>query len=263
MNPTTFLRFYLLYILFNIGGWVYFGYLSYYSTNLTTQTCNSYIKEITDAIKIFVGIAMSMTTINILVATKNILTHYDEIIFDNLFCIFTVTIIFLSMAGINSMLIFCITSGMTELKCSDNNTEFGIKLAVYGFIWIVFIEALFISFAIMRFLYSVILNAKLHELCNPCFDICKKYNERRVAVEPTIPKYNNNHVLVPINALKEDNKILCSICYDSAITLFLEPCNHICICELCYNSLISKECPICKTGILMTKKVFFVSPNLI
>ena len=73
MNPTTFLRFYLLYILFNIGGWVYFGYLSYYSTNLTTQTCNSYIKEITDAIKIFVGIAMSMTTINILVATKNIL----------------------------------------------------------------------------------------------------------------------------------------------------------------------------------------------
>ena len=261
MNPTTFLRFYLLYILFNIGGWVYFGYLSYYSTNLTTQTCNSYMKEITDAIKIFVGIAMSMTTINILVATKNILIHYDEIIFDNLFCIFTVAIIFLSMAGINSLIIFCITSGMTDLQCSDYDVEFGIKLSVYGFIWISFVEMFLIFFVIMRFLYSVILDAKLHELCNPCFDICKKYNERRIAVEPTIPKYNKNHVLVPINGLKEDNKILCSICYDSAITLLLEPCNHICICELCYNSLISKECPICKTEILMTKKVFFVSPN--
>jgi hypothetical protein len=261
MNPTTFLRFYLLYILFNTGGWVYFGYLSYYTTNITTQNCNSYIKEITDAIKIFVGIAMSMTTINILIATKNILTHYDEIIFDNLFCIFTVSFIFLSITGINSLVIFCITSGMTDLQCSDYDLEFGIKLSVYGFIWIAFVEMFLIFSVIMRFLYSVILDAKLHELCIPCFDICKKYRERRIAVEPTIPKYNKNHVIIPINGLKEDNKILCSICYDSAITLLLEPCNHICICELCYNSLISKECPICKTEILTTKKVFFVSPN--
>ena len=85
MNITTFLRLYLLYLLFNVGGWVYFGYLSYYTANLTTQTCNSYIKELTDAIKILVGITNSITTINILVATKDILTFNGEIFFDNLF----------------------------------------------------------------------------------------------------------------------------------------------------------------------------------
>jgi len=263
MYLTTFLRLYLLYILFNIVGWIYFGYLMYYTINITDQSCNSYIKELSDSIKIFVGISNSMTTINILIATSNILNRIHEIVFDNLICIFIVTIIFLTISGINSLVTFCITSGMTQLNCSDNNIEFGIKLAVYGVIWIAVIEALFIFLAIMNFLHSIILDAKLHELCEPCFNICKKYRERRIAVESTIPKYNKNHVLVPINALKEDNKILCSICYDSAITLLLEPCNHICICELCYNSLISKECPICKTEILTTKKVFFVNPNLI
>ncbi len=115
----------------------------------------------------------------------------------------------------------------------------------------------------MRFLYAIIIDAKLHELCEPCFDIWKKYRERRI--QPSIPKYNTNDVSIPISALKEEKqpKMMCSICYDSEITLLLEPCNHICICELCYNSLITKECPICKTGILQTKKVFFISPNLV
>jgi Zinc finger, C3HC4 type (RING finger) len=57
----------------------------------------------------------------------------------------------------------------------------------------------------------------------------------------------------------KENKILCSICYDSTITLLLEPCNHICICQLCYNSLISNDCPICKTKILATKKIYFAN----
>jgi len=263
MYITTFLRLYLLYILFNIAGWVYFGYLMYYTINMTEQTCNNYTNELCQAIKIFIGLSMSLTTINIFIATSNILNYVQEIAVDNLICFFTLPVIFLSISGINSLIIFCITSGMTELQCSNNNTEFGIKLAVYGVIWIAFIEAFFISYTILKFLYSVILDSKLHELFTPCFNICKKYRERRVAVESIIPKYNKNHVLVAINGLKEDNKILCCICYDSAITLLLEPCNHICICELCYNSLISKECPICKTEILMRKKVFFVNPNLI
>jgi len=72
MYLTTFLRFYLLYILFNSAGWIYFGYMMYYTKNLTTQTCNSYTKELTDSIKIIVGISMSMTTINIFSETGNI-----------------------------------------------------------------------------------------------------------------------------------------------------------------------------------------------
>lgn len=261
MNLEIFLRLYLLYIIFNIGGWVYFGYLSFYTSNLTTQTCNSYIKELTDSIKILVGISISITTLNIFIATGNILNRLHGVVIDNLVCILVMSVFLLSIAGINSLVTFCITSEMTNLQCSNNEAEFGIKLAVYGVIWIAFIEVLLIFFAIIRFLYSVIIDAKLHQLCEACFDICKKYRERRIAVEPTIPKYNTDCVSIPISALKEENKILCSICYDGSINLLLEPCNHICICELCYNSLIEKKCPICKTRILITKKVFFVSSN--
>lgn len=267
MNITTFLRLYLLYLVFNIGGWVYFGYLSYYTANLTTQTCNSYIKELTDAIKFLVGISMSITTLNIFIATGNILNRYQEIVSDNLVCILAMSVFLLSIAGINSLVIFSITSGMANLECSDYDVEFGIKIAVYGVIWIAFIEAFLIFLGIMNFLYYAIIDAKLHELCEPCFDICKKYRERQIAVEPTIPKYNTDCVSIPISVFKgeleqkKEPKMLCSICYDGAIKLLLEPCNHICICELCYNSLIEKKCPICKTGISGKKKVFFVSPN--
>lgn len=267
MNITTFLRLYLLYIVFNVIGWVYFGYLAYYTANLTTQSCNSYTKELTDSIKILIGISMSMTTLNIFIATGNILNRYHGIVADNLLCILAMSVFLLSIAGINSLVIFSITSGMTVLHCSDEEVEFGIKIAVYGVIWITFIEALLILFGIMNFMYCAIIDAKLHQLCEHCFDICKKYRERRIAVEPTIPKYNTDCVSIPISAFKEEKekekepKMLCSVCYDGAITLLLEPCNHICICELCYNSLIEKKCPICKSAISGTKKVFFVSPN--
>ena len=265
MNLTTFLRLYLLYLLFNTAGWIYFGYMIYYTTNLTTETCNSYTKELTDSIKIMVGISMSMTSINIFSATISVINRVQEIAIDNFGCILITTGILLSIAGINSLVIFSNTSGMKNLHCSDDNVEFGIKLAVYGVIWIAFIEAFFIFFSIMRFLYNTIIDAKLHELCMPCLDIFKKYRERRIAVEPTIPKYNTNHVSIPISAFKQEKekepKMMCSVCYDGAITLLLEPCNHICICELCYNSLIEKKCPICKSAISGTKKVFFVSPS--
>lgn len=263
MNIITFSRFYLLYLLFNVGGWVYFSYLINYTTNITTQTCNSYTKEMTDAIKIITGISMSISTINLLNLTNKLFNRYDDIIIEKTFFNFALIVILLSIAGINGLSIFCITSGMTNIHCSDSDSEFGIKLAVYGVIWVTFIEALLIFFGIMRFLYYTILDAKLHELCEPCFDILRKYRERRIAVEPQIPRYNTNHVSIPISALREEKepKMMCSVCYDGAITLLLEPCNHICICELCYNSLIEKKCPICKSTISGTKKVFFVSPN--
>ena len=263
MNITTFLRLYLLYIVFNVIGWVYFGYLTYYTTELTTQSCNSYTKELTDSIKILVGISMSMTTLNIFIATGNILNRYHGVDTDNLLCILAMSVFLLSIAGINSLVLFSITSGMANLQCSDYDVEFGIKLAVYGVIWVAFIEALLIFFGIMNFMYCAIIDAKLHQLCEHCFDICKKYREMRIAVEPTIPKYNTDCVSIPISAFKQEKepKMLCSVCYDGAITRLLEPCNHICICELCYNSVIEKKCPICKSWISGKKKVFFDSPN--
>jgi hypothetical protein len=263
MNITLFSRIYLVYLLFNTGGWIYFVYLTNYTNYITNDNCNDYSKDLTNLIRIFVGLSMGFTSFNILIATSIIINHENNnfVKVDTFNCIFFTSTLFLSVSGIASFILFCETSAMTNIQCSNYEAELGIKIAIYGVIWIAFIEMFFIFLIIMNFLYNIILYAKLHLLFQPCIDICKKYSERRIA--PSIPKYNTNQISIPIDSLKEEKeqKILCSICYDGFINLLLEPCNHICICELCYNSLITKECPICKTQISATKKVFFVSPN--
>jgi hypothetical protein len=242
---------------------------------MTNETCNSYTKELVDVIKIFVGISVTLTTMNVCVATNSILnisSNGDNNILnvESLYCIFIMTFMFLTISGICSLALFGITSGMTDIQCSNSNAEFGLKLSIYGVIWIAFIEILLVVTSIILFLYNIIVDAKLHLLCIPCFNMIKKYNERRIGVEPSVsvsvsmPKYNTNHISIPmpVAEFKEEPKaVLCSVCYDSDITLLLEPCNHICICQLCYNSLVTKECPICKTKISTTRKIYFANPG--
>ena len=273
MNLNAFSKYYISYLLFNIGGWIYFSYLLYYTSYITTETCNSDTNELIDVIKIFVGFSMALTTINVAGATSSILCHDDDgddtLGIENLYCLLVTTFLALSISGIISFAVFVITSGMTDIRCSNTNAEFGLKLSVYGVIWIAFIELLLIFFSILLCLYNIIKNAKLHLLCIYCFDICKKYKQRRIGVaaaesaKSSIPKYQASDIKIPmpVATYKEDTKIICSICYDAAITLLLEPCNHICICHVCYDSLVKKECPICKTEISATKKVYFASPG--
>lgn len=245
---------------------------------MTTETCNSYTKEPTDVIKIFVGIAMTLTTANIVVATTSILNNenQDVLEIENSYCFLITSLILLSVSAISSLVLFGITSGMTDIRCSNSNAEFGLKLSVYGVIWIAFIEILLILISILLFLCNIIEHAKFHLLCLPCVDMCKNYRQRRIGIavatsttDPavvgsSISKYEAPHVTIPmpvaVATYKEEPKIVCSICYDAPITVLLEPCNHICMCHVCYESLVKKECPICKTEISTTKKVYFATP---
>lgn len=267
MNLVEFSRYYIGYLLFNVAGWVYFGYLMQYTSHMGTQTCNSYTKELTDAVKIIVGISMSLTTLNLLFTTRNICnvaTNEVTIInIDDSYCKLITTTMLLSVSGILGLTMFIMTSGMTDIQCSNENAETGLKLAVYGVVWIALIEMLLILvYVVLPFASDVIVNAKLHLLCTPCINIIRKYNERRIGVvvsEHSMPKYNTNHITVPM-PVKEYPKAMCSICYDNPITLLLEPCNHVCMCHACYESLVSKECPMCKTKIAATRKIYFASP---
>lgn len=242
-----------------------------YTSFITTQTCNSYTKELTDAVKIFVGSSMSLTTLNFLIITRNVCNvatnEVDTINLDNLYCNLMTTTLLLSVSGILGLTMFIMTSGMTNIQCSNENAEIGLKLAVYGVVWIAFIEMLLILFyVVLPFMSKMTVNAKLHLFCTPCFNIIKKYSERRVGVvmsanEHSMPKYSTNHITVPM-PVKEYPKAVCSICYDNSITLLLEPCNHVCMCHACYESLVSKECPMCKTNIATTRKIYFASPGI-
>ena len=77
--------------------------------------------------------------------------------------------------------------------------------------------------------------------------------------------YDTRHIEItippPVATYKEEPTVLCSVCYDASITLLLEPCSHICMCHVCYESLVKKECPICKTAISATRKIYFATPG--
>lgn len=258
MNNIFFERLFILYLLFNIGGWIYFGFLQYYLNFITSDNCNYYYNELI-ANKILIGIIMSLVTLN----TINTISIYKNNEFNNLNLYFDTFIypsflvsLFLTITGIIGLVIFIKSDALTNIYCSDNNAFFGIQLSIYGTIWISIIEIFYITFIILSILCNIIKDSKLHLLFFPCYDIYNKYKQRRIEIDNN---NINNEISIPITALKEKNKILCSICYDSSISLLLEPCNHICICELCYNSLVTNNCPICKKEILSTKKVYLVN----
>lgn len=270
MYLISFTRCYISLLLFNTAGWVYFGYLIYYASFIEADTCNSYTKDFTDVAKIFLGIGMSATSLNIIGMTVDVANDTHRYIYergyisvDSLCCMFVSTIISLSISGILALSVFGVTSGMTDIQCSNSNAEFALKLLVYGLGWITIAEMFAIVVSMLLFLNHNIV-------------LCKRYRERRIVCSggsadvletgSNIKRYN---VAIPIPVAtatatatqKEEHSLLCSICYDASISLLLEPCNHICMCQLCYTSLVKKECPVCKAGILSTKKVYISTPS--
>ena len=52
----------------------------------------------------------------------------------------------------------------------------------------------------------------------------------------------------------ERDKSLCVVCLDANREILVKPCNHYCLCSGCSKEL--RECPMCKTRIQRTEKIF-------
>jgi hypothetical protein len=61
------------------------------------------------------------------------------------------------------------------------------------------------------------------------------------------------NVLTATNA-KRYNKFTCSICMDSLVDTFLDPCGHL-ICKTCLVRSLATQCPMCRTPIV-PKKIY-------
>lgn len=55
-----------------------------------------------------------------------------------------------------------------------------------------------------------------------------------------------------------DDDYKCIICIESVKSVIFRPCLHMALCKVCFESLIKKECPICKSIIKGTVNVFLV-----
>lgn len=52
-----------------------------------------------------------------------------------------------------------------------------------------------------------------------------------------------------------DDRLTCCICLVNSKTIKLSPCNHICLCQECFNHGISR-CPICRSHITGSERVY-------
>jgi hypothetical protein len=60
-------------------------------------------------------------------------------------------------------------------------------------------------------------------------------------------------------AAPQDDETLCVLCFDAPKDHIILPCFHVCVCEACAKQLTQMEkpsCPICRTAIQQTNKVF-------
>jgi hypothetical protein len=66
-------------------------------------------------------------------------------------------------------------------------------------------------------------------------------------------------VATPAVPCPDGEETLCVVCFDAPKDHIIVPCYHLCVCEACANLLTQMEkptCPICRTAIQQTNKVF-------
>ena len=56
------------------------------------------------------------------------------------------------------------------------------------------------------------------------------------------------------DSVKNVNK--CVICLDKSVSIALQPCGHLCICQNCVKKM-QNECPICRSAFQSTLRIFF------
>ena len=79
-----------------------------------------------------------------------------------------------------------------------------------------------------------------------------------IIVTPPVAQVNGNTVIfegsLPSLVETLDEEEQCILCYKYKKNIVYEPCNHVISCYECFEKLVRKECPVCKTVITKIKK---------
>ena len=126
--------------------------------------------------------------------------------------------------------------------CTNNNAEFLFRLDLVSFLWIGILLILKIFQLIGIFTLKLCKDAKIYEL-----KTTNNNKETQTEID----------IVIPIESMT--NNIKCLICMDNQIDILIEPCNHFCTCNQCYNKIDKKICPCCKSEITNIRQVFVAS----
>ena len=88
-------------------------------------------------------------------------------------------------------------------------------------------------------------------------------------INELISENTGTAIMAPINKTPEifpetnyqsfAERFRCSVCFDNAVNLRLDPCGHL-LCSSCYSKLRNepiKKCPICRENINNTNYIFY------
>jgi len=85
-----------------------------------------------------------------------------------------------------------------------------------------------------------------------------KYNEKdkNIIINKILKLETENNKLKNIN--NSLSKYTCIICFENEKNILLQPCNHLCYCNNCFNKYNLKltNCPVCRSNINNTSKIY-------
>lgn len=149
-----------------------------------------------------------------------------------------------------------------DKSCIEENMEFAYNYATFSFLWFSFIVYFGIAYIILWNIFVGIYKSLKEANFYDC--LIGLYN-RTIKVAPRkIPDNDKeiqteNYSIIPIKSF--ENKMTCIICYNNGVNIIIKPCQHICICESCYNQLEKKKCPCCNNNIKKIKNLFILQKD--
>ena len=102
---------------------------------------------------------------------------------------------------------------------------------------------------LINFYCGVKLLKKLFDFVNRLLKIKKEREMLKLKNEKEKLKLKNERERLKFKDLdkfKQEEKLLCGICYEHIRNIILAPCNHMIVCHLCLEKLEKKQCPICR-----------------
>ena len=87
--------------------------------------------------------------------------------------------------------------------------------------------------------------ARVDRLTRPCSSLAQAISIDQVAEQRAMgdPEY-------------DPDRDACVVCLDGAKSHILAPCGHQCVCGPCSERLAQGHCPVCRTAVTMTMRVF-------
>lgn len=243
--------------------WAHFGILVYYNEKANNTDCDFELYTFTQAIiaMYVVGLILLLSGIcKILYVLSNESEMSNDFIFncyEDYIKSMTLFLLFLSVSSILSIVVIFKSDILyNSTPCKSFNNNLLLYLVIISFSWLVISGILYVSFYLIYKWITILFILFKKSICYDCFSI----KHAHVEISQNDKECQCDiQVAIPIQDINSDIKYMCILCQENKMEFLCDPCNHICMCNDCYDKLDKKICPCCRTPIANKKNIFFTT----